>query len=281
MAKKRIIFTLLYENGNFMLSRNFRLQRAGDVNWLLRNYNFSQVAQSLDELIIVDVSRDEIDHRKFLGDVSVISQNCFVPIAIGGSIRNFQTAARYIDGGADKIIVNSVFDADPSVVYEISSYFGRQCVIGGVDIIGNFDSGYKVAGRHNTSVLEIDPQERIALMISSGAGEILLQSVDRDGTGTGFDFNLLPIAERFSNTPLIVSGGFGKAEHMIEALRHPAVDAIATANLFNFIGDGLQKAREAVLETGGVGIPNHASFASYGLSHQAAHKTSKPSLERS
>ena len=269
MAKKRIIFTLLYENGSFMLSRNFRLQRAGDVNWLLRNYNFAHVAQSLDEIIIIDVSRTAIDRTKFLRSVSVVSQNCFVPITIGGSITDFRTAAEFIDGGADKIIVNSIFDTDPHVVQQISSYFGRQCVVAGIDVVGSSDSKYRTAGKHNASILEIAPRERIALMVESGAGEILLQSVDRDGTGTGFDLNLLQLVERFSSVPLIVSGGFGKAEHIIDALRHESVDAIATANLFNFIGDGLQKARETVLRIGGVGIPNHPSFEAFRLKDQS------------
>lgn len=270
MAKKRIIFTLLYENGSFMLSRNFRLQRAGDVNWLLRNYNFAHVAQSLDELIVIDVSRTEIDRKKFLQSVSVISQNCFVPITIGGSITNFQTAAEFIECGADKVIVNSIFETDPGVVEQISSYFGRQCVIGGIDVVGSLASEYRTAGKHNASVLEITPRERIELMVNSGAGEILLQSVDRDGTGKGFDLHLLQLCEDFSSVPLIVSGGFGKAEHIIDALRHDAVDAIATANLFNFIGDGLQKARETVLRIGGVGIPNHPPFEAFRLKDQSA-----------
>lgn len=270
MAKKRIIFTLLYENGSFMLSRNFRLQRAGDVNWLLRNYNFAHVAQSLDELIVIDVSRAEINRKKFLQSVSVISQNCFVPITIGGSITDFQTAAEFIEYGADKIIVNSIFDTDPGVVEQISSYFGRQCVVGGIDVVGSSVGEYRTAGKHAATVLEITPRERIELMIKSGAGEILLQSVDRDGTGNGFDLHLLQLCEQFSSVPLIVSGGFGKAEHIIDALRHEAVDAIATANLFNFIGDGLQKSRETVLRIGGVGIPNHPPFEAFGLKDQSA-----------
>lgn len=273
MAKKRIIFTLLYDNGSFMLSRNFRLQRAGDVNWLLQNYHFSQVAQSLDELIIIDVSRGEINRKRFLRDASIVSHNCFVPITIGGSIADFDTAAEFIEGGADKIIVNSIFDVNPSVVEEISSYFGRQCVIGGIDIVGNSSDGYAVAGKHAAGALKIDPLDRMALMIKYGAGEILLQSVDRDGTGNGFDLGLLQFAAQFSNVPLIVSGGFGKAEHIIEALRNNAVDAIATANLFNFIGDGLQKAREAVLQTGGIEIPDHSHFAAYRLVSDQVNKS--------
>lgn len=265
MAKKRIIFTLLYENGSFMLSRNFRLQRAGDVNWLLRNYHFSRVAQSLDELIIIDVSRDKINREMFLRDVLVISHNCFVPITIGGSIADFETAAAFIDGGADKIVVNSIFNFDPSLVEKISSYFGRQCVVGGIDIAGNSGEEYRVVGKHGFGVLPITPVDRIALMVNSGVGEILLRSVDRDGTGNGFDVGILQFVSPFSNIPLIVSGGFGKAEHIIEALRNDAVDAIATANLFNFIGDGLQKARDAVRQTGDINIPDHSKFSAYQL----------------
>lgn len=265
MGKKRVIFTLLYNDGNFMLSRNFRLQKAGNVNWLLKNYNFAHIAQFIDELIIVDVSRDKVDQSMFLDDVGVIAKNCFVPMAIGGSIQNFDTAARFISSGADKVVINSLFDTSPSTVLQISNYFGRQSIIGGVDIAGNLNVGYRVAGKYNIELTDTTPQDRIAIMIEFGAGEILLQSVDRDGTGTGFDLSIVALVDAFPYTPLIVSGGFGRAEHMIEALRHDGVDAVATSNLFNFIGDGLQKARQLVMDVGDINLPSHHTLESFGF----------------
>ena len=133
MLKKRIIFTLHYENGVFNLSRNFRLQKIGDIDWLLKNYNFIKIAESIDELIIIDVSREKRNNQDFLNTVSEISRNIFVPVCLGGGIRTLEYAKKLFKSGADKIILNTSLFVNPSLVDEISQTFGAQAIIGHVD----------------------------------------------------------------------------------------------------------------------------------------------------
>jgi len=250
MAKKRVIYALLYCEGYFMLSRNFRLQRAGDVNWLLKNYNFRKVAASIDELIIIDVSRSDPDRKKFLAVVAKVIDCCFVPVALGGRIDSFESAAEFIANGADKVVVNTAFDTSPDVVRRIADTFGSQCVIGAMDVRKGSDGSYEVWSDQGTKSTGLNAFARYQLMLQAGAGELLLQSIDKDGTGFGFDFDSLGIFQSPPSVPVILFGGCGKGEHMLEALRRSDVDAVATANLFNFIGDGLQRARQELLAAG-------------------------------
>jgi cyclase len=250
MARKRVIYTLLYADGGFMLSRNFRLQRAGDVRWLLKNYHFETVASCIDELLILDVSRKGYDRVAFLAAVRNVVEGCFIPVALGGGIRDFETAAAFVESGADKIVVNSIFDISPVVVRQIADVYGSQCVIGGIDLRRTTTGEIEVLGQQGSVVLDQTPAERVRQMLDSGAGEILVQSVDRDGTGFGLDLDLPALMGTPLTAPLILCGGCGKGSHMLAALERSDVDAVATANLFNFIGDGLFKARSELLANG-------------------------------
>ncbi|MES2755184.1 MAG: HisA/HisF-related TIM barrel protein [Pseudomonadota bacterium] len=250
MARKRVIFSLLYSHGSFMLSRNFRLQRAGSVTWLLRNYNFGSVATCIDELLILDVGRGETDSDAFLSDVRQVIDACFIPVALGGRIDSFDAAKRLIASGADKIVVNSVFDTDPDVVARIADSFGSQAVIGGIDVRRGAEGGYQVFTEQGGTPLTVAPAVRVDAMLAAGAGEILVQSIDNDGTGQGFDHATVAALGVSLNAPVIICGGCGKSDHMRSALLRPDIDAVATANLFNFIGDGLQTARGELLRDG-------------------------------
>ena len=102
MLNKRIIFTLIYENGFFMLSRNFRLQRVGNLNWLQRNYNFKNISFSIDELIILDVTREDRNIYKFSEDIKLLTEGCFIPIVAGGGVRSIEDAHLLLNSGADQ-----------------------------------------------------------------------------------------------------------------------------------------------------------------------------------
>lgn len=249
MSKKRVIFTLFYSAGYFMLSRNFRLQKAGDVRWLLQNYRFGDMSAFIDELMIVDVTRGQMDRARFIDDVRKIVSGCFIPVCLGGGIDSLDVAKFFIANGADKLVINTLFDSDPAVVRQIADTFGEQCVIGGIDLRKNGYAGYEVYSQQGKTALATPPRERVSAMLDAGAGEILIQSIDKDGTGQGFDMGMVDTVSS-SRAPLILCGGCGKGAHMLEALQRTDVDAIATANLFNFIGDGLQGARSELLAQG-------------------------------
>lgn len=242
-VNRRLIFTLLYDSGHFMLSRNFRLQQVGDIGWLERNYDFRVTATSIDELIVLDVSRSPHDRDEFRRHVERLNDDCFVPIAAGGGIRSISDAHDLLRSGADKVVVNTALHRDPGLIERLATEYGAQCIVASVDakridddVVAMIDNGGEVVpgglSRHLAAVADLP------------VGEIYLTSMDRDGTGQGFDLELLSHVPAGLPMPLILAGGAGKPEHFVEGLRAAEVDAVATAHLFNFIGDALERSRE-------------------------------------
>ena len=249
MLKKRIIFTLLYDQGTFVLSRNFRLQKVGDLSWLKENYDFSQVAFSIDELIILDVSRGERDEEKFREHVGSLSEECFIPVAAGGGIRNIEQARKLLYSGADKVIVNSLLLKDKDVIAKIAFEFGWQCLVASVDVKRTKD-GLRCFIENGTVMLNTSLSEYLKDFLLLPIGELYLNSIDRDGTGQGYDYDLLDALPNPTHNPVIIAGGAGKDAHLIKGLSDDRVDAVATAHLFNFVGDGLVNARKTLYKTG-------------------------------
>lgn len=217
MLKKRIIFTLLYNDGNFMLSRNFRLQKVGDLLWLQNNYDFSQIAFSIDELIILDVTRLNRNDVRFYEHVKKVAKECFIPIVAGGGVKDVNQAKSLLCSGADKILVNSIVAENPSRIDEIASVFGRQCVIVSVDVkrIGDelivFTNN---GGQQENSNLS----QWLEKINNLPVGELYLNSIDRDGTGQGFSMELLEYFPAGWNIPVIIAGGAGNSRHLAEGL---------------------------------------------------------------
>ena len=249
MLKKRVIFTLLYNNGEFMLSRNFRLQKVGNLRWLQKNYNFSQIAFSIDELIILDVSRENREQDKFCEHVKSLTEECFIPIAAGGGIRDIEHARKLLHSGADKIVINSLAAINSKLINEIASEFGRQSIVLSVDVMRS-KNDYTVWTENGSKVQTYSLTEYIENLNNLPIGELYLNSIDRDGTGQGYDSELLDYLPSHLSMPVILAGGAGKYEHLAEGLNNNKVDAVATAHLFNFVGDGLEVARNSLLEKG-------------------------------
>lgn len=247
--KKRILFTLFYADGSFMLSRNFSIQKVGGMDWLSRNYNFSKISYCIDELVILDVSRDKRNHEEFINCVREISKECFVPIAAGGGIRDVEGARHILRNGADKVVINSLFFESPETASKIGKEFGLQSVIASVDAKG-VEGGFQPYTHNGGIPVEYGLYEWIERIGEYGIGELYLNSIDRDGTGQGYETELLEEVPSSISVPVILSGGAGKASHFIEGLRDFRINAVATGNLFNFVGDGLAKARAAVLDDG-------------------------------
>lgn len=232
-----------------MLSRNFRLQKVGDLRWLQKNYNFAQTAFSIDELIILDVTREERDAEKFGYHVSKIAEECFIPIAVGGGIRNVGQVRELLHTGADKVVINTLVASGPEAIKEIAAEFGSQCIVASVDV-KHSAQGYAVWTENGTKQQACALGDWIHKMIDLPIGEIYLNSMDRDGTGQGYLLDMLNQFPSPMPIPLILAGGAGKHQHLSEALLDHRVDAVATANLFNFVGDGLMKARNAMIDAG-------------------------------
>jgi len=234
LLRKRIIFSLIYEGGFFNQSRNFRLQKAGNLIWLEKNYNFKEMAFSLDELIVLNASKDKKKIEEFAKTLERIVEDVFIPIAAGGGITSINDA---------KLLLNN----NPEIVRQIVKQYGSQSVIASID--------YKTIDGNNAIFIN-DGKERIDMPLKQyinyvqnlGVGELYLNSIDKDGTGFGYDFDTIDQVANSIKIPLIIAGGAGNESHLIEGLKREKVDAVATANLFNFVGNGLSNARKKIIE---------------------------------
>ncbi len=250
MLKKRLIFSLLYSKGQFMLSRNFRLQKVGSLRWLQTNYNFSHISYSIDELIVLDVSRGEKNSDEFCAVLKQLTEGCFVPITAGGGVKTIDAARKLLRSGADKVVVNSMLYENSNFINQLSSEFGQQCVVASVDIKASPDGGYQAWADCGSKCVAGSAAEWVELIVQNGVGELYLNSMDRDGTGQGYDFRLLDLLPTNMNKPVILAGGVGNASHLAAGMADSRVDAVATAHLFNFVGDGLKLARQALISCG-------------------------------
>lgn len=230
-----------------MLSRNFTLQKVGDFNWLKKHYNFQKIAFAIDELVILNVTRNDRDINMFAEAVKEVISNVFIPVSVGGGIRSLSDADLLLKSGADKIILNTPLYSDKKLVNQLVKKYGSQFVVGSVD--------YKIEDKNNVVFIE-NGSKKVEMNFSKylnyldtlNIGEIYLNSIDRDGTGQGFDLINLNSVLNTVKCPLIIAGGAGNELHFIEALKNPLIDAVATANLFNFIGDSLPRSREKILK---------------------------------
>lgn len=250
MAKPRMCFALLYAEGMFHLSRNFNLQAVGNFDWLMENYEFESIARSIDELVILNVGRGETDWANFIKTVQSLVRHCFMPVAVGGGIRSTDQAKLLFDNGADKVVLNSAFFNDPDLVRQLVQNYGAQSIVASLDFKRNEKGLAKLfveGGEKNT---DIDLAAGVARAAELGAGEIYLTSIDRDGTGMGYDLPALELAHKSCDLPIIAAGGADTYDRLAEGIRSGFASAVSTAHLFNFMCDGLKDARQQLIADG-------------------------------
>lgn len=256
MLRNRIIFSLIFSNGNFMQSRNFKLQKVGDMNWLKNFYKFQDISFSLDELIVIDASKDSKNIELFANSVKELSKNVFLPITAGGGINFLDDAKFLFNNGADKISVNSLLFENNEEVKKIIKSYGSQSVVASIDY-KYVDDNAKFFIKDGNKELDISINEMIKIISLTGVGEIIINSIDRDGTGFGYDIDFLSQLYDLE-IPIIISGGAGNSKHFMDALNTKTISAVATANLLNFVGDGLPLARRDLIKEG-YNLANHIS----------------------
>ena len=250
MLKKRLIFTLLFDGDDFVLSRNFRLQRVGDLLWLQKNYNFENTARSIDELIVLNVAREKSDLKDFSEAIKSLSRGCFMPISAGGGLRNVKDAELLLKSGADKVVINTMLVTNNEIVQQIANKYGKQCIVASVDLKRGMDGQFAQFIESGKTQLSDDPRLALERLQDGPIGEIYLNSMDRDGTGQGYDMEILELLPTNCTKPVIFAGGVGNSNHLDLGLRDNRVDAVATAHLFNFIGSGLESARNNLRSIG-------------------------------
>ena len=233
-----------------MLSRNFRLQNVGNLEWLKKNYDFSHISYSIDELVVLDVSKEKKNLDEFCAVLKSLTEGCFVPISAGGGIKEIETARKLLRSGADKVVINSALFENTNLVGDLASEFGQQCVVASIDVKSAPDGGYQVWSQNGMKCQEGSAQDWLERISRDPIGELYVNSMDRDGTGQGFDLNIIQLLPVGLNKPVILAGGAGNARHLLVGLQDARVDAVATANLFNFVGNGLKEARQSLVSNG-------------------------------
>jgi cyclase len=245
MLARRIIPCLDVADGRVVKGIHFEsLRDAGDPVEQASRYD----AEGADELVFLDISASPEARRTTLEMVSRVAETIFIPFTVGGGIRSVVDAGAALRAGADKTAVNTAAVRDPSLVSRLAESFGSQCVVVAVDVkrIGNRLTVMVNGGREETSLEAVDWSRRLE---SLGAGEILLTSMDRDGTGAGYDLPLLGAVTRAVNIPVIASGGAGNLSHLADALEAGAHGVLA-ATIFHFKESSLPRARAYLRERG-------------------------------
>ena len=244
MIKKRIIFALLYQDGYFYLSRNFKLQKVGNLKWLINNFGFGKTSNHIDELICLLVKKNptQEDKEDFFQDINELRKKIFIPVTLVGGIRNLKDISNYFENGADKILLNTAL-YEENLSKEIAQIYGEQSISLMIDYQSNENNIDKIfinCGLEYKMVLS----EFFIKMKNIKFGEIIFNSIENDGTGNGLDLRILrKIPEDWKKKPILLMGGAGKPEHIAEGLKNDDVSGIITANLFNFLGKGLEESR--------------------------------------
>jgi cyclase len=252
MLKKRIIFCLLYKDGYFVQSRNFITNIIGDTNWIIKNYNFTNISNYIDELIILDISLKKKTNT-FLRHVERIVKRSFIPLTLGGGIKDLILARAFLENMSDKILINTSLFENHEIICEISNRYGSQSIIAALDY--KYEKNKKIILKNNANIKVNSNFNKILKFVNNlDVGEILINSVDKDGTGQGLDVKLLEKLPKL-NKPLILSGGAGNYKHFIDILTSKKVSAILTSNLLNFVGNGLKNLRHQ-LEKNKIDLPS-------------------------
>jgi len=255
MKKRRLIPVLLLKNGYLVQSKSFKhYQNLGNPIHAVKR--LSQWGS--DELIYLDISkgenydieRDDLKYKNrpnFLSIIEQVSKVTFMPMTVGGKIKNLFDVEKRLSLGADKVSINSEAILNYNFISNLAKEFGSQCVVVSVDV-KVVNNKYKVFSHGGTKITKYGIEEWVDIIEKSGGGEILLNSIDRDGTATGYDLNLLEIVSNRTKIPVIACGGVGKWEHFQEALTKTKVDAVSAANIFHYIDQSVFLSKKYLYE---------------------------------
>ena len=227
---KRIIPCLDIDKGRVVKGKSFiNLIDAGDPSELSKHYN----AEGADELVFLDITASHEQRKAIIDVVEKVSSEVFIPLTVGGGIRNLDNISELLLAGADKVSINTSAIENPEFIKKSSSKFGSQCIVVAIDAKKTNGSWnvYTYGGRKDTGINVIEWARKAN---EYGAGEILLTSMDMDGNKDGYDIDLLNIVSNEVNIPVIASGGAGTMEHIYDALVVGNSDAVLAASIFHF-----------------------------------------------
>ena len=243
---KRIIPCLDVNDGRVVKGINFvELKDAGDPVEIARSYN----EQGADELTFLDITASS-DNRGLLFDIiEKVANQIFIPLTVGGGVRNCDDIRNLLNVGADKVGINTSAILNPNFVSESSSRFGSQAIVVAIDA-KKIDEHYEVfthGGRNATGINAIEWAKKMA---DFGAGELLVTSMDRDGTKKGFDNNLMKSISDVVDIPIIASGGAGSLRHLVDGIKEGEADAVLAASIFHYGEYSIKEAKKYMYEHG-------------------------------
>lgn len=234
MLTKRIIPCLDVTDGRVVKGTNFvNLRDAGDPVDCAVEYN----RQGADELVFLDITASSDERKTMVDVVRETAERCFMPVTVGGGIRTVEDMRKMLLAGADKVGVNTAAVNDPDVVSAGSKAFGAQCIVVAIDAKRRGESaedGWEVFTHGGRTPTGLDALEWAREVYERGAGEILLTSMDADGTKAGYDLELTAAISESISIPVIASGGAGNLDHMVEVLEKGKADAVLAASIFHF-----------------------------------------------
>lgn len=247
MLKVRIIPTLLWKDFGLVKGIGFdSWRRVGTVLPAIKVYNTREV----DELILVDITATGEAREPDYESVAEFSAECFVPLTVGGGIRNLDHITRLLHAGADKVCINTAAFEHPALITEAANRFGTQCIVASIDAWRRPDGRHECFTRSGTKATGKSPADWAREVEELGAGEILLTSIERDGTMVGYDLELIQLVAARVKIPVIASGGAGGYRHMADAIKVGKASAVAAASIFHFTQHTPLEAKNYLAEQG-------------------------------
>jgi cyclase len=250
MLKVRVIPTLLWKQFGLVKGVGFdSWRRVGPVLPAIKVYNQREV----DELILVDIVAHRNGEEPDFESIDEFGRDCFVPLTVGGGITRIDQVQRLLRAGADKVSVNTSAYARPELVTDIAKRHGVQCVVASVDVRAHPAGGWRCFSHAGTRATGREVLTWARELEDRGAGEILITSIERDGTMRGYDLALIESVVKAVTVPVIASGGAGSYQHMVEAVTRAGASAVAAASMFHFT-EQTPAAAKAALAAAGVSV---------------------------
>ncbi|MEN9680792.1 MAG: hypothetical protein RLZZ627_685 [Pseudomonadota bacterium] len=252
MLAKRIIPCLDVDNGRVVKGVKFlEIKDAGDPVEIARRYDL----EGADELTFLDITASSDDRETMVHVVEQVAGEIFIPLTVGGGIRTLEDIRRMLNAGADKVSINSAAVHRPEFVREAAERFGSQCIVVAIDAkrVASDPDRWEIFTHGGRKPTGIDAVEWARKMVDYGAGEILLTSMDRDGTKVGFDLALTKAVSEAVHVPVIASGGVGNLDHLADGIIQGKADAVLAASIFHFAEYSVREAKEH-LKTRGIEV---------------------------
>jgi cyclase len=243
---KRIIPCLDVTDGRVVKGVNFvELRDAGDPVEIARRYD----EQGADELTFLDITASSDNRGLILHIIEQVASQVFIPLTVGGGVRAVEDVRRLLNAGADKVSMNTAAVVNPQLVADASGRFGSQCIVVAIDAkrVGDHWEVFTHGGRKPTGLNAVEWAKK---MVELGAGELLLTSMDRDGTKSGFDLELTRAISDAVDVPIIASGGVGNLDHLVDGVKQGGADAVLAASIFHFGEYSVDQAKHYMADHG-------------------------------